>query len=226
MIVIIIFFSHVLWATEKHNNINDHFDAINDNVIEMDELTVEGGAEKPLEIYIIPRADLQLEVELNDSLIKEFTFNEINQKMLPQVPVSLTHDSIRKDSRKNKQVDHIEQKANCVSCHYQIDYTPLSHPPDIAKKINTTCITCHETEYHNISLNEMRDMLSVYIENKNIISRRDGKITFDKNFLCNKCHELNTIIFRESYSAKRPDETWNQDIMCYICHINYISKEK
>ncbi|MGA1824808.1 MAG: hypothetical protein ACMUIP_09095, partial [bacterium] len=122
---IIIFFSHLLWAREEHNNFNDHFDDIYDNLIEMDELKVEGGAEKPLEIYIIPRADLQLEVELNDSIIKEFTLNEISLKILPQVSVSLTNNLIKNYEKINKPED---QKANCVSCHYQIDYTPLSHP--------------------------------------------------------------------------------------------------
>ncbi|MFX0073374.1 MAG: hypothetical protein ACFFAO_20030, partial [Candidatus Hermodarchaeota archaeon] len=85
---------------------------------------------------------------------------------------------------------------------------------------------CHKTEYYSISLKEIKDTLAAYIENKDILRRHDGKLSFDKNFLCNECHQLNKIIFRDSFSAKLPDKTWNEDIMCQTCHINYISEEK
>ncbi|MGA1868897.1 MAG: hypothetical protein ACMUJM_10160 [bacterium] len=212
LLVSALFLYHALWAQDNRNGF--------DNLIEMDELKVEGDIEKPLEIFIIPRADLQLEVELNDTRLKEFTLDEINPLILPQLLAHTSHDTTRKDTAFIKQN---EPSANCVSCHYQIDYSRLSHPTFISQKINNLCIACHKTAYHNISLHEIQDMLSVYIENNNIISRKDGKITFDKNFLCNKCHQLDEVMFRKSHAAQIPDKTWNVDIMCNVCHINYIS---
>ena len=101
--LIIIFSNPLLWAKEDentfNNSFNNNFNDIYNNVIQMDELKVEGDVEKPLEIYIIPRADLQLEVELNDSIIKEFTLHEINPGILPQLPVSINNNLIRNDAK-------------------------------------------------------------------------------------------------------------------------------
>jgi hypothetical protein len=146
----------------------------NREMINMEEMQIHGNINKPNIMYVIPRADLKIEMKLHDEyFLPAATFpnaaqpqsaeNEeispFNEDLPLKEPLPCSFDL---KARSLFYIDKPEIKeGSCVVCHYPAMALPQGVPAArLTKELNQSCIHCHPSRYYHICWKEVEKGIS------------------------------------------------------------------
>jgi len=167
----------------------------NSEKIDMEEMKIQGNVKKPNIMYIIPRADIKIEMELHDEYFlpastdsSDVAIQSAEGKMVSPLKVksplnaaSLLNPPLPSPfnivSQSLFYINKPEIKeGSCVACHYPGMVIPKNaSAPQLLKELNKSCLHCHPSRYYHICWKEAEKGVSQPLGQGN-------------NGNCKKCH--------------------------------------
>jgi len=157
----------------------------NREMINMEEMKIQGDINKPNIMYVIPRSDLKIQMKLHDEyfLPASAVPNDVvtqpdksNNNMVTQAAESNIVSSLNGEfplkeplpysfSLKSKSLFYINKpeikEGSCVVCHYPEMAIPKSvSAPLLLKELNQSCLHCHPSRYYHICWKEAEKGIS------------------------------------------------------------------
>lgn len=137
--------------------------------INMEEMKIQGMVNKPNIMYVIPRADLKIDIKLQDDyfLLPSADPNENkNEAVLHSAAMDQPDKSNRVSLQEplpfpsnlkslfyfnNSQI----REGSCISCHYsEIAFPKSGSNPLLLQALNQNCLRCHPCRYYHICWKE------------------------------------------------------------------------
>jgi|GEM_PF-3323591 len=154
--------------------------------IDMEEMKIQGMADQPQIMYIIPRARLEIEMKLNDDYFllspadpNEAAMNpaelrfQLEKKQISDQPIIPSSFYAYKPNE--------VRAGSCISCHYpEIEIPKGSRASSLLEELNQSCLDCHPSRYYHLCWRE--------VEKTAFQSTSQEKATGQEKESCNRCH--------------------------------------
>ncbi|MEW5804128.1 MAG: hypothetical protein AB1847_18690 [bacterium] len=133
--------------------------------IDMQEMQIQGSIRKPSTMYVIPRADLKIEMKLHDEYFLPKAPDDLNETTgAKSMTASAKEISFCFFKSSFYAVKPEIKEGSCVSCHYSEMAIPKSastaragsSTSPLLQELNQSCLRCHPSRYYHIFWKEVQ----------------------------------------------------------------------
>lgn len=177
--------------------------------INMETMNIWGKVDKPNIMYVIPRANIEIEMKLNDEYFSSIDTDEMPRLCREQettVAPTTCQPLLRKPFSSMNTQD--VKTGLCTSCHYpEMPIPQDDYNRSLLTKLNHICLQCHPLNYYHVAWKEVE---------QTIFCSRDE---YSSKTLCENCHPAWIQQTGEDKSGNMlQQQKYNANELCKIYH--------
>lgn len=182
----------------------------NYEAINMEAMNIWGKVDKPNIMYVIPRANIEIEMKLNDEYFSSIDPDKMiylfGEQKTMVAPPKTCQPLLRKSFSSTNTQD--VKTGLCTSCHYpEMPIPQDDYNRSLLTELNQICLQCHPLHYYYVAWKEVE---------QTILCTRDE---YSSKALCENCHPAWIQQTGEDKSGSMPHkEEYNANELCKIYH--------